>query len=72
MENQYLLERTADEILARAPKSSEYPFQTRDQLRRVQAHEVCVSDVEIADQLLAPEQRIDRLKIRERAAGAVV
>ena len=61
----------ADALLREHGQNNEYPYLTTDRWRRISAHEVVVSDIEAVNELLLAEERLDRLRVRERAASAL-
>ena len=61
----------ADALLREHGQNNEYPYLTTDRWRRISAHEVVVSDIEAFNELLLAEERLDRLRVRERAASAL-
>ena len=67
MMNTYLLADLADELLREYGQNYEYPYLTRDRMRRIAAHEIIVPDVEAALQSFTTANSQDLLRNRERA-----
>lgn len=61
----------ADALLREHGQNNEYPYLTSDRWRRIAAHEVIVPDIEAVNEVLIAEERLDRLRLRERAASAI-
>ena len=56
----------ADELLREYGQNSEYPYLTRERMRKIAAHEVIVADVDADIETLSAETGLDRLRVKDR------
>lgn len=66
MMNESLLADVADVLLREHGQNREYPYLTRDRMRRIAAHEIAVADVEVAMETFTTETSQDHLRNLER------
>lgn len=60
-----LLAYVADELLREHGQNREYPYLTRDRMRRIAAHEFAVADIDAAMDI-PTEVGLDRLRTKDR------